>query len=118
MEWAAMTSHLIRCGAMQLCSPRVLRRPARSLPPGDRGKSHGSVLNMKLLFSPESSRLRKIGTLLLCPAIALQACGPDFPNRYLDLPAETILAAPEGFFAVEIERLAPAPRQYNRNHTD
>jgi hypothetical protein len=57
----------------------------------------------------KSSRLPKIGTLFILGLGVVQACGPDFPNRYLDLPAQTILAAPEGFFAVEIERLAPSP---------
>ncbi len=36
------------------------------------------------------------------------ACGPDFPNRYLATSEAGMLAAPEGFFAVEIERLVPA----------
>jgi tetratricopeptide (TPR) repeat protein len=57
----------------------------------------------------KSSRLPKLGTLFILGTGIVRACGPDFPNRYLDLPAQTILAAPEGFFAVEIERLAPAP---------
>lgn len=73
---------------------------------------------MKFPLSLKSSRLPKIGTLLFFPVVTLQACGPDFPNRYLDLPAETILAAPEGFFAVEIERLAPSPRQSSRHPAD
>ncbi len=62
---------------------------------------------MKPFFFPKSSRLPRIVVLFIFPVIGTQACGPDFPNRYLDLPPETLLAAPEGFFAVEIERLAP-----------
>jgi len=62
---------------------------------------------MNPIFSLKSLRLPKVGAFLLLPAIVSQACGPDFPNRYLDLSAATMLAAPEGFFAVEIERLAP-----------
>ncbi|ATC64051.1 hypothetical protein CMV30_08860 [Nibricoccus aquaticus] len=35
-----------------------------------------------------------------------QACGPDFPNRYLDAPEGRILASPEAVFANEVERIA------------
>lgn len=42
-------------------------------------------------------------------ASTLLACGPDFPNSYLSSSEKTLLAAPEGYFAVEIERMAPSP---------
>ncbi len=34
-----------------------------------------------------------------------RACGPDFPNRYLDAPEGRILASPEAVFANEVERI-------------
>ncbi len=36
----------------------------------------------------------------------LHACGPDFPNRYFDAPAEQIMAAPEAFFGKEVALIA------------
>ena len=67
----------------------------------------------------KSSRLRPflvVTTIVLgCSPIAhLQACGPDFPNRYFDAPAEQILAAPEAYFWQEVALIAgvttPSPR--------
>ena len=62
---------------------------------------------MKSLYFFKSLPALRIGVFVLLNASCALACGPDFPNRYLDLPADAILAAPEGFFAVEIQRLAP-----------
>jgi len=64
---------------------------------------------MKLPSLLNSSSLPKFAWWIILGAGEALACGPDFPNRYLDQPAQLMLAAPEGFFAVEIERLAPAP---------
>ncbi|MEO6873516.1 MAG: hypothetical protein ABI222_01715 [Opitutaceae bacterium] len=36
----------------------------------------------------------------------LLACGPDFPETYYDRDGRQLLAAPEGYFAVEIDRVA------------
>jgi hypothetical protein len=66
---------------------------------------------MKFPLSLKSRRLLKIGAFVLVSAGEAPACGPDFPNRYLDLPAQTIVSAPEGFFAVEIARLAPSAKR-------
>lgn len=46
-----------------------------------------------------------------CGALALpaiHACGPDFPNAYLLLPGETLVALPTLSFAAELKRL-PSP---------
>lgn len=64
---------------------------------------------MKFPSRFNSPRFLSLGALVFFGASRLVACGPDFPNRYLDRPTQTMLAAPEGYFAVEIERLAPAP---------
>jgi len=42
---------------------------------------------------------------ILLSAFQACACGPEFPNRYLDAGAERLLAVPEGCFAAEIARL-------------
>lgn len=62
-----------------------------------------------------------VGALLACVcASPARACGPIFPNRYLDAGAEQLLAAPEAYFADELYRLLPsgtprvAVREYNR----
>lgn len=69
---------------------------------------------MKLPSLLKLSRRRRIGAFFIFNACGVFACGPDFPNRYLDLPASAMLAAPEGFFAVEIERLAATPASTSR----
>ncbi len=45
--------------------------------------------------------------MLACASAAV-ACGPEFPNRYYTLSDAELLAAPEGFFAAELARFAPA----------
>jgi len=39
-------------------------------------------------------------------ACRMLACGPDFPETYYDMDGRQLLAAPEGYFAVEIDRIA------------
>lgn len=48
------------------------------------------------------------------------ACGPFFPNRYLDAGAERLLAAPEAVFADELMRLAlpGTPRAPEREYRE
>jgi hypothetical protein len=72
---------------------------------------------MKFLFTSKSSRsfpaAKTIHLFLACALLktglmsVAQACGPDFPNRYLDAPEGRILASPEAVFAHEVERIAP-----------
>lgn len=53
-----------------------------------------------------SLRRREAALALVLGAAAVAwACGPDFPNRYLDAPDELILAAPAAIFAEEIARI-------------
>jgi hypothetical protein len=66
-------------------SPAKTRRPARRL----------EVLALGLL-------------LLAGTAPDARACGPYFPNRYLDATTERLLSAPEAYFADELWRLTPA----------
>ena len=44
--------------------------------------------------------------LLFVCAVPLAACGPDFPETYYDMDGRRLLDAPEGYFAVEIARIA------------
>lgn len=57
--------------------------------------------------------------MLVTPGEA-RACGPFFPNRYLDAGTEQLLSAPEAFFADEIMRLLPpgTPRVEDRRYGD
>ncbi len=43
----------------------------------------------------------------LAASVPARACGPFFPNRYLDAGAEQLLAAPDAVFAEELMRLLP-----------
>ncbi len=65
--------------------------------------------------SPATPRLRgrpievlALGLLLLAPAADSRACGPFFPNRYLDATTERLLSAPAAYFWEELWRLTPA----------
>ena len=78
---------------------------------------------MKSLFSFNSPRRRieraAFGFIFatgLSPVVP--ACGPDFPNRYLDATTEQMLATPEAFFAAEIERIAPQTEKLSPNAPD
>lgn len=58
---------------------------------------------------PRPRRLEwSVAAALACTS-AVVACGPEFPNSYYAMPESELLAAPEGFFAAEIARLAIAP---------
>ncbi len=62
-------------------------------------------MKFPLLF--KSLRDVKLFALIFIGTTNAIACGPDFPNCYLATSEADLLAAPEGFFAIEIERLAP-----------
>lgn len=58
------------------------------------------------------------GLALALVVLPARACGPFFPNRYLDARAGELLAAPEAYFADELMRLLPAgtPRVAEREY--
>ncbi len=59
-------------------------------------------------FPSLSMSLLRLSCVGCCSvALAARACGPDFPNSYLNAPASVLLAAPPASFADEIARLAP-----------
>mgnify|MGYP001546577355 FL=1 len=73
-------------------------------------------MKFPLLF--KSLREVKLVAFVFLGAGTVIACGPDFPNRYLTTSEAGMLAAPEGFFAVEIERLAPVVANRGHNSDD
>ncbi len=48
------------------------------------------------------------GLLAACSGFEARACGPLFPNRYLEASGAELLAAPEAYFVDELARLLPA----------
>ncbi|WP_108824185.1 hypothetical protein [Ereboglobus luteus] len=59
-------------------------------------------------FLEQHHRMRAVVIAAACFLIPhARACGPDFPNAYLAEGSVSLLSAPEGYFAAEIEKIAP-----------
>ena len=59
---------------------------------------------MKSLWTPVWRRSASSAALCWLGLVSVRACGPDFPNRYFDLPSRGLERGAEGSFQFEIAR--------------